>query len=330
MGTFINLIQNETIKLQKRRRFLLVILILIVLIGLIAYGQHITQTRLIQQLGTTDWHVRVKQLIQDYTNRQKSIYVPDNVKQSYQIFIQQAQYNLSHNINPYAPGTATFVRKFMDQSSSLLLPLLVITLAADLVSSEWGMGTIKLLLTRPVVRWKILLSKYISMLFFISLMFVITACICTLIGGMFWGFEGWDMPVATGFQVHNGQLDSSHAFNVPQWVFIIENYGLSWYVSIIVATVTFLVSILMRSTAATMGIMLAALIGGNILSELATSWTSLKYMFVMNLGITNYLNGSLPPIEGMTLPFSMVVLTTWGIAAFLLSFIVFIRRDVLA
>ncbi len=41
--------------------------------------------------------------------------------------------------------------------------------AIDIVSGERSDGTMKMLLTRPIRRWKILLSKYVTMLFFISL-----------------------------------------------------------------------------------------------------------------------------------------------------------------
>ena len=68
------------------------------------------------------------------------------------------------------------------------------------------------------------------------------------------------------------------------------------------------VSVLIRSTAAGMGIMLAALVSGSILSAMVSSWESAKYLFMVNLNLTGYLNGMAPPIEGMTLLFSIGVL----------------------
>jgi ABC-2 type transport system permease protein len=56
----------------------------------------------------------------------------------------------------------------MEQSISVLLPLLIILLAGDSVCGEFSAKTIKVLLTRAVPRWKVLLSKYIALLIMFS------------------------------------------------------------------------------------------------------------------------------------------------------------------
>lgn len=88
--------------------------------------------------------------------------------------------------------------------------------------------------------------------------------------------------------------------------------GLIWFVSLVVATLAFMVSVLVRSTAASIVVMMAALISGTILTNMASSWQSAKYLFMVNLELTDYLSGSPAPIEGMTLPFSLAVLGIWG------------------
>lgn len=46
--------------------------------------------------------------------------------------------------------------------------------ASDIVSGERTTGTIKMLLTRPVRRWKVLMSKLIALLMFVSLIILST------------------------------------------------------------------------------------------------------------------------------------------------------------
>jgi len=46
--------------------------------------------------------------------------------------------------------------------------------------------------------------------------------------------------------------------------------------------------------------------------------------------LTDYLSGSLPPIKGMTLPFSLAVLGVWGLAALIVAYAVFTKRDVVS
>lgn len=51
-------------------------------------------------------------------------------------------------------------------------------------------------------------------------------------------------------------------------------------------------------------------------------------LFMVNLTLTDYLNGEAPPIEGMTLFSSIATLCVWWVAALVISFVAFIRKDV--
>jgi ABC-2 type transport system permease protein len=210
----------------------------------------------------------------------------------------------------------------------MFIPLLVMVIASDLVSSEHSLGSIKLLLTRPVKRWRILLSKYITLLLSISLIIAIVGVLSFLISGLVFGYKGLNAPVLTGFSAANGELDISNVKMISQWEFILMDFGLVWYVAVVVGTLSFMISVLIRSTAAGMGIMLAALISGSILSTMVSSWETAKYLFMVNLNLTGYLNGVAPPIEGMTLPFSILILGVWWLVGLAISFLVFTRQDV--
>ncbi|MNJ02808.1 hypothetical protein D3C73_1628980 [compost metagenome] len=75
--------------------------------------------------------------------------------------------------------------------------------------------------------------------------------------------------------------------------------------------------------------MLATLIAGTILAEMAGSWTSAKYLFMLNLGTIDFLAGALPSIPGLTLSFSLAVLTAWAAGALAVAYTVFTKRDIL-
>ncbi|UFJ41669.1 ABC transporter permease [Brevibacillus humidisoli] len=327
-GSMLHLVQNETIKILRRRRFLVVFLILLILIPIFTYAQYRASLTAQERLGTDDWRALLQQQIVDTQNRLTSSRLPEEWREWLKIRVQQQQYYLEHDINPTAPGGPTFARGFMDQAVSLFLPMMIVVLAVDLVSSEYSEGTIKLLLTRPVRRWKVLTSKLITLILFISLTVLLTLVLAYLISGIVFGYSGWDMPVLTGFQVVGAELDTSQVFMVPQWLYLFMQYGLGWFVCVVVGMITLMVSVVVRSAAAGMGIMMAALISGTILSQMASSWEAAKYLFVVNLQVTDYLAGTLPPIKGMTLPFSLAVLSVWTIAALLVSYLVFIKKDV--
>jgi ABC-2 type transport system permease protein len=217
----------------------------------------------------------------------------------------------------------------MQNAVSLFIPLLVAVIATDIVSGEHTAGTIKLLLTRPVGRWKILLSKLITVILFVSLTILCTGVLSYLISGVVFGYKGWTYPVLTGFKLVGTEVDFSYVRTVPQWLYLFMEYGLAWYSCIVVACLSLMVSVLVRSTSAGLGIMMAALIAGTILVNMVSSWESAKYLFMVNLETIIYLTGSLPPIEGMDLAFSLAVLTVWALAALAVAFAVFVRKDML-
>jgi ABC-2 type transport system permease protein len=314
----------------RKRRFLVIILILAVLIPIFTYAQYVTVSTTVKQIGTSDWHAILQQQIIDQENRLTSSRVPDEWKKWTRLMIDQEKYYLQHNINPVAPGAPTFVREFVEEAVSLFLPLIVVILAADLVSSEYASGTIKLLLTRPVARWRILLSKYLALVLSISLVMLITAILSYVISGIIFGYRGWDLPVLTGFVQQGNQLITNQVHLIPQWKYIILAYGLAWFASISVGTLAFMVSVLVRNTATSMGVMLAAVISGSLLTQLAPSWESLRYFVFINLRLTDYLAGNPVMISGMSLPFSLAVLSIWSVVGIIIAFVTFSRRDVLS
>jgi ABC-2 type transport system permease protein len=324
----INLVFNEMVKITGKRRLLVVTLIIGVLISLFTYAQMRQAQENLKRFGSTDWRVALEQRIAGWENRMSSGRTPADGRDDLQVRIDQQQYYLDHNINPSEPGAPTFVRGFVKSGINLLLPLMMMIIAADLVSSEHSAGTIKVLLTRKAKRWRILLSKYLALILCVSIIITLFGLLSAVIAGMVFGFQGWKAPILTGFSLSDGLLDATGVHLLPQWQYIVMELGLAWFVSLVVATITFMLSVLFRSTAAVMGTMLACLIAGTILSTMVASWESAKYLFMVNLQLIDYFEDVAPPIPGMSLGFSMLVLLTWGAMALAVSFISFTRRDV--
>lgn len=327
---FVQLVSNEIIKMLRKRRFQVVLAILFVLMAVFAYAEHQAVEVMVQQLGTTDWHVRLQQEITHQLNRMHNPFLSDAEKAGIQATLAEAQYELAHNINPYAPGAPSFMHTFMDEGITLLVPLFVIVIASDIVSSEMSGGTIKMLLTRGVSRSKILLSKLVALFLLVAMLFGAIAVTSYVVSGVFFGYRGFGLPVVMGFQTSaTGTVDLSHVYTLPQWHYLFMTFGLGFFACLAIASLAFMVSTLVRSTASSMGIMMAALIAGTLLTALASNWKLAKYLPVVNLQLINYLNGTPPPVEGMTFSFSIVVLVVWSAVALLVSFQVFSRKDIM-
>jgi ABC-2 type transport system permease protein len=324
----INLVHNELIKIVRKKRLYVILTIVAVLVALFTYAQMKEVKSLQERLGTTDWRTQLQQDIVNTQNRLNSSSISEEFSEFLQIRVSQQEYYLEHDVDPSAPGAPTFMRMFVENSIDLLMPLMVVVVVGDLVSSELSGGTIKMLLTRPVKRWRILMSKFLTMILSVSFIVLSLGVLSYLISGAVFGYSGWTMPILTGFTTSGENLDTTNVHLIYQWQYLLMELGLTWFVGIIVGSITLMLSVLMRSTAAVTGVMLATLISGPILANMVSSWESAKYLFMVNLRITSYISGGAPPIQGMTLGFSMIVLSIWGIAALLVAFITFSRRDV--
>ncbi|MDC2866744.1 MULTISPECIES: ABC transporter permease [unclassified Bacillus (in: firmicutes)] len=327
MREFANLVYNEAEKIYRKKRIVVVMLILAILIPIFVYAQYREVQTTVKRLGTSDWKVSLQQQIVDSQNRLNNSRLPEEWKSWLKVRVQQQQYYLDHNINPSAPGAPTFVRMFIEQGITLFIPLLIMIVAIDIVSGERSDGTMKMLLTRPIRRWKILLSKYVTMVLFISLILLLVGVLSYLLSGIVFGYAGWDLPVLTGFATEKDTLNTSFVHLIPQWQYIVMAYGLAWFVAIVVGTISFMVSVLIRNTPAGMGIMLAALIAGGILNNFATSWEGAKYIFSVNLSLTDYLSGQLPALQGLSMSFSLLNLTVWAVVSLMIAFVVFTKQD---
>lgn len=330
------LIKNEVNKILLKRKMLLITTIILILVSLFAYGQNYQYKNTMNKyLKTTteseniEWQALQKQQIQDLKNRLNRPDTPEASKASINIKIQQNQYYLDNNINPITPSASKFSVKLMEQSIFVLLPLLIIILTGDSVCGEFSAKTIKILLTRAVPRWKVLLSKYLALLILFSIVILEMAMLSLVVSGFLFSNWGFYEPIATGFNSTSGTLDVSNVIKVTQLQYLILVYSLGWFVSVIVGTLSFMVSVLVRNTATSIGIMMATLIGGGFLQLFLADWPIVKFFFVINLNLPQYLTGSYTPISGMSLPFSTLVLLTWGISALIVSFVVFTKQDVL-
>jgi ABC-2 type transport system permease protein len=324
----LNLIQNESLKVWKKKRFAVIVLILMILIPVFVYAQMKIAQNTTEKFHA-DWRSELQSRITDNTNALSSDRIPEEWKKWRRALVQQLQYYLDHDINPQTPNAVTFTRTFMDNSVTLFIPLMVLAIASDLVSSERSTGTIKMLLTRPVRRWRILFSKLVTLTLYVSLIVITTAALCYLISGLVFGYGGWGAPVFVGFQVQGAEVDTTGVHAVTQGVYLLMQSGLIWFSAMVVSIIALMISVLVRSTAASFVTMMATIIAGTILANMASSWKSAKYLFNVNLEISSYLRGTPPPVEGMTLGFSLAILTIWGAAALIVSFSVFTKQDIL-
>lgn len=196
--------------------------------------------------------------------------------------------------------------------------MLSLIIASESVSSEFSRGTIKLLLIRPWDRWKILLSKYISVILFslvATLLFVILNVIFVYI--LF--------PTSSESSIVSGAT--------PDLLLtILYNY----IRALVLITVAFMLSSLFRSTALAITISILLYFSGGTLNGIFRLFLQpedrgvVKYLLSTNLDLTQYFNSPTGTFGVTSLGFSLGVLLVYMIVFIAITWFSFVKRDVRA
>jgi ABC-2 type transport system permease protein len=312
-----NLVRNENMKLSKRLSTWIMIGILI-LVVIIAGG--ITKHNA-NKAGTKNWKTEMTM-----TNQSLKMAIaqhqgmPQNEVNRMKLEIETNEYHLAHNLPPVEDAT---LWGFIESMSNLIIiiSLFAIVLGGGMIATEFSEGTIKLLLIRPSKRWKILLSKYISVLFYILLMLGILFAASFIIGGTLFSFAGVNLPY-----VNNA---SGHITEISMISHILVVYGYACVNLIMMVTLAFMISSVFRSSSLAIGVGVFLMFVGNLLVSLLSQFNWSKYILFANIDLKQYSAGT-PPVAGMTLNFSIIVLIVYFIEFNLISFVGFSKRSVAA
>lgn len=247
-------------------------------------------------------------------------------KQAYKDEIDKSWYSIKHNENFDGSGAKTSLNSSFGIISFLCI--LSVVIAGSIVSSEFSKGTIRLLVIRPNKRWKILLSKFLAMIIVTLISVLITIGVCIIANGIVYGFEDY---LVNSLVINNGQITEVN--------FIIYSIKQALILSIpvfFVGTLAFMLSTITNNTALSVGIGIFVMFGSTLVLQILML---LKIPFV-DLTFIPYLmynifSDPLTTIDtsmqfGMILDITKanIVLLIWAIAFYILSNIVFIKKDI--
>ena len=233
------------------------------------------------------------------TSESKVSFVNEITASDNQDEIERLNYHLKEGIKP--PANNNLYKSLVDTSDlNLLVGIFVTIIASAMVSKEFSMGTIKLLLIRSYSRSKILTSKYIATLL-ITVTYYMSLYIGTIVVALFTS----EINSTTEYVYLSSDWTYMHS---NFWFYFLGILASNLIYLFIIATIAFSLSTISRNTSLSLGTTLGILFLGPLLTLYLFSKTELtKYLLMANWNLTNYLPGNNPSMEGMTLPFSMII-----------------------
>ena len=231
--------------------------------------------------------------------------------------VQIYEYRLANDIAPLDDTSREMM--IYDPSVGSIAILLTVVVAAGIVASEFSQGTIKMLLTRPVKRWKIMTSKYLTILLF-GIVVMLIGFMTTIVSAYVLFPSGGGQSLA----VSNGSV-----IEVSAWGHGLYMLLLSFGNVIITATFAFMIGSVFRSSGMAIGLSLFIYFTGNVVVSLLSRFEIVKYLLFTHMDLTIY-ESDFVLNDDVTSPFSLVVLAVYLVIFLVISYTVFTKRDITA
>lgn len=206
----------------------------------------------------------------------------------------------------------------------LFIIVMVIMIAGTIVSEEFSKGTIKLLLVKPYPRYKILMSKWITVMIMILFSIVALIVMELIVGGIIFGYDSLSVPVLH----YNFDTQSLEAINV------FADLGLQTITQlpkvILLAMLAFSFSTLFTNSAVAIAIPLLGYMSADVINSLVVNFKVdfMRFFVSLNWDFGQYLYGNLPKLEGLTLWFSAIICILYFVAMIIPTFITFKKRNI--
>ena len=244
--------------------------------------------------------------------------------------IKEIWYGLENNI----PGLKDIkdARSILNSTYEvyvILAVILVIVVGGGIVASEFSKGTVRLLLIRPVSRWKVLLSKLLAIMIIGFMIVVGGIVILTISTGIVYGMDTYKTPL---LETYNNAIIEVNFFK-----YLIPKIVISCTSLVFIASLVFMISTLSKNTALAVAISMVLYMGTAPGTDLLIS---MKQTWIVNTFIP-YINASylrlVPMAEevlqrnfGMSMNYTSgaIQLIILSILMLAITFFVFIKKDV--
>lgn len=314
----LNLIRNEWMKLwHKKASWIMAGLLVCIIIGITGISKW-ADNHTVQPPDQPTWEETVAENQANIKNELANPNIDAETKKQLQEEFAITEYRLAENVGPFEWTSREQNMIDSHQLLSLVLMFSVIA-AASIVASEFSQGTIKMLLSRPVKRWKILTSKYIT-----SLLYALVLSIIALIGNVVAGYIFFDSGSGAMLAVRGGEV-----VEVSYWGRVLALYGLQYIGIMVFTTFAFMIGSVFRTSSLAIGLSIFLMFMGPNIVYFLRNYEITKYIMFTHTDLTGYITGNMF-ISGITWPLSAAVLTAYVVLFLFISYWSFTKRDVKA
>nr|WP_245353235.1 ABC transporter permease [Clostridium punense] len=223
----------------------------------------------------------------------------------------------------------------------IFLPILVMVLLHDTISGEIQFSTVKLLITKPIKRGNVILTKFLSGFLVASLTVILLEGIALLALGILFNMGNPLYPISMGTQYGLDNFDNISA--IVNTTYVVPAY--SYLIKILIQQVVFIFS------ASAFGVLISTMVLNNNTSLMISSITMIglniitfimpqKFVaFFYPFLFTTYGEGVKVVSGGMNLALRTTIVTPtmggivcliWGVGLIIPAYIHFVKKDIVA
>jgi len=296
-----------------------------------------------------DWKENLNVRIQDVEKSLKEDQAASSeMKGRWTQELEQLKYFKDHNIKPMEPydfNAFSYIKSYISILGQVFLIIGLAVFASDMVSGECTPPTLKLLLTQPVSRSKVIFSKFIAITIAAVGSILAIELLSFLIVGLIYGFGNASYPVMVGYKyqldpktiLDNGaqqlSIIAGSGHIIPMWKYTINLFLMQGLFIITCTSFAFLVSTLVKSSMVSMGITTVSLIAMTILFNSINALKKLSmYVFTSYTDMGAIIEGHTAQMfnnPSSTLGFAVLIFAGWTIICYLISHFVFTKKDIL-
>lgn len=233
------LIENELIKIFRRKNIYILLLIGILMIVGYSIVQKITNPKVDDIVKQYEKGYERDKLYLEYQKNiddEKYEEIVERMVLEKYAFENNIQYNIllnTENTNAPVPKDARIILMKIFDNFEIIFVFIVIAISSTIISEEYNKGTIKNLFVKPHKRTKIMCSKIITNIFLVIIIIVCMFLLQYIVGGLIFGFDSYNLDAI----IYNKSSQNIDVMNLTYYMLNLIINKISLYILLIAISI---------------------------------------------------------------------------------------------